>query len=39
MKGQDPQLEKAGELVMEQIRTLQKQLPKRPPDLPAYPKN
>jgi tricorn protease len=38
-KGQDPQLEKAIELLMEQIRANPKTLPARPPDLPAYPDN
>ncbi|MFY9905648.1 MAG: PDZ domain-containing protein [Terriglobales bacterium] len=37
VKGQDPQLEKAIEMVMEQIKTHPKKLPARPPDLPAYP--
>ncbi len=37
MKGQDPQLEKAVELVMNQIQQNPKRLPSRPPDLPAYP--
>jgi tricorn protease len=37
IKGQDPQLEKAVELVMKQIREHPKKLPARPPDLPAYP--
>lgn len=37
MKGQDPQLEKALELVMKEIQAHPKKLPPRPPDLPAYP--
>jgi tricorn protease len=37
VKGQDTQLEKAIELVMQQIRANPKKLPSRPPDLPAYP--
>ena len=37
VKGQDPQLEKAIELVMQQINANPKKLPPRPPDLPAYP--
>jgi tricorn protease len=37
VKGQDPQLEKAVEMVMEQIKAHPKKLPVRPPDLPAYP--
>ena len=37
VKGQDPQLEKAIEMVMQQIKTHPKKLPARPPDLPAYP--
>jgi hypothetical protein len=38
MKGEDPELEKV-ELVVDHIRTRLKRLPKRPHDLPAYPKN
>ena len=38
-KGQDPQLEKAVEMLMEQIKANPKKLPARPPDLPAYPDN
>ena len=38
MKGQDPQLEKAVELVMQEIRQHPKTLPPRPPGLPAYPR-
>jgi tricorn protease len=37
MKGQDPQLEKGVELVMQEIRQHPKPLPPRPPALPAYP--
>jgi tricorn protease len=37
VKGQDTQLEKAIEMVMQQIRANPKKLPPRPPDLPAYP--
>ncbi len=37
MKGQDPQLEKAIEVVMQDIKEHPKHLPPRPPDLPAYP--
>ena len=37
VKGQDPQLEKAIELVMQAIKANPKKLPPRPPDLPAYP--
>ncbi len=37
VKGQDPQLEKAIELVMKEIQANPKKLPPRPPDLPAYP--
>ena len=37
LKGQDPQLEKAVEMLMEQIKTNPKKLPARPPDLPTYP--
>ena len=37
MAGQDPQLEKAVDLVMQQINANPKKLPPRPPDLPAYP--
>jgi len=36
-KGQDPQLEKAVEMLMEQIKKDPKKLPPRPPDLPTYP--
>ena len=38
-KGQDPQLEKAVEMLMEQIKANPKTLPARPPDLPTYPDN
>jgi tricorn protease len=37
VKGQDPQLERAIEEVMKQIKANPKTLPARPPDLPAYP--
>jgi tricorn protease len=37
MKGQDPQLEKAIEMVMKEMKEHPKKLPPRPPDLPAYP--
>jgi tricorn protease len=37
VKGQDPQLERAIEEVMKQIKASPKTLPPRPPDLPAYP--
>jgi tricorn protease len=37
VKGQDPQLEKAIEVVMKEIQADPKKLPPRPPDLPAYP--
>jgi tricorn protease len=37
MKGRDPQLEKAIELVMKEIQEHPMKLPPRPPDLPAYP--
>ena len=37
LKGQDPQLEKAVEMLMEQIKANPKKLPARPPDLPTYP--
>ncbi len=37
LKGQDPQLEKAVEMLMEQIKANPKKLPVRPPDLPTYP--
>jgi tricorn protease len=37
VKGQDPQLEKAIDLVMKAIQENPKQLPARPPDLPTYP--
>jgi tricorn protease len=35
--GHDPQMEKAVELVMQEITAHPKKLPPRPPDLPAYP--
>jgi len=37
VKGQDPQLEKAIELVMKEMQEHPKKLPPRPADLPAYP--
>jgi tricorn protease len=37
IKGQDPQLEKAIEVVMKAIQEHPKRLAPRPPDLPAYP--
>jgi tricorn protease len=37
LKGQDPQLEKAVEILMEKIKANPKTLPARPPDLPTYP--
>jgi hypothetical protein len=37
MKGQDPQLEKAIDVVMKEIKEHPKKLPPRPADLPAYP--
>jgi tricorn protease len=37
LKGQDPQLEKAVEMLVEQIKANPKKLPARPPDLPTYP--
>ncbi len=37
MKGQDPQLEKAIEIVLKEIQAHPKHLPSRPADLPAYP--
>jgi tricorn protease len=39
VKGQDPQLEKAIEVVMKEIQANPKTLPSRPPDLPAYPED
>jgi tricorn protease len=38
-KGQDPQLEKAIDMLMQEIKANPKKLPARPPDLPAYPPN
>jgi hypothetical protein len=38
MKGRDPQLEKAIELVMKAIQEQPRRLPPRPADLPAYPR-
>ena len=37
LKGQDPQLERAVEILMEQMKANPKKLPMRPPDLPTYP--
>jgi tricorn protease len=37
LTGHDPQLEKAVELVINEINAHPKKLPPRPPDLPAYP--
>jgi tricorn protease len=37
LKGQDPQLEKAVQMLMEQIKANPKKLPGRPADLPTYP--
>jgi len=37
VKGQDPQLDKAIELVMKEMQANPKKLAPRPPDLPAYP--
>jgi tricorn protease len=37
LKGQDPQLEKAIEMLMQEIKANPKKLPARPPDLPTYP--
>ena len=37
MAGHDPQLEKAIELVLQEMKDHPKSLPPRPPDLPAYP--
>ncbi|MGB7641301.1 MAG: PDZ domain-containing protein, partial [Terriglobales bacterium] len=37
VKGQDPQLEKAVEMLMQEIKANPKKLPPRPADLPAYP--
>jgi tricorn protease len=36
-KGQDPQLEKAVDMLMQEIKANPKKLPSPPPDLPAYP--
>ena len=36
-KGQDPQLQKAIDYLMDQIKANPKKLPARPPDLPTYP--
>jgi tricorn protease len=37
-EGHDPQLEKAIQVVLQEMRQHPKKLPPRPPDLPAYPK-
>ena len=37
VKGHDPQLERAIQLLMKEIKEHPKKLPPRPPDLPAYP--
>lgn len=37
MRGRDPQLEKAIEVVMQKLRKEPRKLPPPPPDLPAYP--
>ncbi|MBZ5614943.1 MAG: PDZ domain-containing protein [Acidobacteriia bacterium] len=37
LKGQDPQLEKAIDMLMQEIKANPKKLPARPPDLPTYP--
>jgi len=37
VKGHDPQLEKAIDMLMEKIKAHPMELPARPPDLPAYP--
>ena len=37
LKGQDPQLEKAVEMLMQEIKANPKKLPVPPPDLPTYP--
>ncbi len=37
LKGQDPQLEKAVDMLMDEIKANPKKLPARPPDLPTYP--
>ncbi len=37
LKGQDPQLEKAVQMLMDQIKANPKKLPGRPADLPTYP--
>lgn len=37
MQGHDPQLEKAVEILMQEIQEQPKSLPPRPPDLPAFP--
>jgi hypothetical protein len=37
MAGHDPQLEKAIDVVMQEMNAHPMKLPPRPPDLPAYP--
>jgi len=37
VKGEDPQLERAIQYLMKEIKEHPKKLPPRPPDLPAYP--
>ncbi|MBA3916160.1 MAG: PDZ domain-containing protein, partial [Acidobacteriales bacterium] len=37
VEGQDPQLEKAIEMILQDMQAHPKQLPARPPELPAYP--
>jgi tricorn protease len=37
LRGQDPQLEKAVQMLMDEIKANRKKLPARPPDLPTYP--
>jgi len=37
LKGRDPQLEKAVEMLMDEIKAHPKKFPARPPDLPTYP--
>jgi hypothetical protein len=37
MEGRDPQLEKAVEILMQEIQEDPKSLPPRPTDLPAFP--
>jgi tricorn protease len=37
MEGKDPQLERAIEVLMAELKAHPQVLPKRPPDLPPYP--